>query len=306
MKRLSGIVSCLLAGLCIFLGGCGKPSREIKIDGSSTVLLVSEAAATNYMSLHPQINVTVGASGTGGGFKKFYAGETDISNASRPIKDKEVKKCKDAGIDFVELQVAWDGLSVIINEENDWARKMTVAQLKTIWHPDTAAKKWSDVNPDWPNEKIVLSGPGTNSGTFDYFTDEINGKEDVCRNDFDATEDDNLIINVVRKNKYAMGFLGFAYFRNNQSGLQAVEVAVDEKSPHIGPTEETILSGTYKPLSRPLFIYAKVSSLKEKHVQEFVEFMLRRTDLVEEVGYVPLGADQRWIQRKKMWDAIGK
>ncbi len=239
MRRLLSVVS-FLGLLPLLLAGCGPVPKEIKIDGSSTVLLISEAAATVYMKTHPEVNITVGASGTGGGFKKFAAGETDISDASRPIKPKEVQKAKANGIDFVELQVAWDGVSVIINKDNNWATKMAVDQLKKIWHPNQEdfknADKWSDVNPGWPDETIELYGPGANSGTFDYFTDAVNGEEKVCRTDYHATEDDNSIINGVTQNKYAMGFLGFAYYQAHEAKLQAVAVRSPKSGKFIPPT----------------------------------------------------------------------
>jgi phosphate transport system substrate-binding protein len=297
-----------LAGL-IFVpllaaAGCGPASKEIKIDGSSTVLLISEAAATVYMDHHPEINITVGSSGTGGGFKKFAAGELDISDASRSIKDKEMAACKANGIEYIPLQVAWDGLSVIIHKDNTWARTMTVEQLKKIWHPNTDnfknANKWNEVDPSWPNEEIKLFGAGTDSGTFDYFTEAINGKEKRCRQDYLSTEDDNSIILGVTQNKYAMGFLGYAYYQVHETKLHAVAVVARKGADAIGPSTETILTGSYKPLSRPLFIYVRTNSLREPHVRDFVEFYLRRTDLVSQAGYVPLAPHQQWEQRQEL------
>jgi phosphate transport system substrate-binding protein len=280
---------------------------EIKIDGSSTVYLITEAVATNFKKLHPGVNITVGISGTGGGFKKFSAGETDISDASRPIKDAEATKCKENGINFVELQVAWDGLAVILHKDNTWATKMTVGQLKKIWHPDTAgfkhAKKWSDVDSSWPNEKIELYGAGPDSGTFDYFTEAINGKEKVIRNDYHASEDDNNTIIGVERNQYAMGFLGLAYYEAHKNKLGVVAVA-NKAGEFVVPNTQSVLTKKYNPLGRPLYIYVKTASLKRPEVREFARFYLRRPDLVTSVQYVPMSALQQTKESKKLAEAL--
>jgi phosphate transport system substrate-binding protein len=306
MKRSFGAV---LLGL-VFLGAGGAKAQEkslrgeIKIDGSSTVYLITEAMVTEFRKLHPAVKFTVGISGTGGGFKKFIAGETDINDASRKIKDTEASACKKNLIDFAELQIAWDGLAVILSKENTWATKMTVEQLKKIWHPDTAsfknAKKWSDVDPSWPNEEIKLFGAGPDSGTFDYFTEVINGKEKLCRTDYTASEDDNTTINGVEKNKNGMGFLGLAYYEAHKDKLRVVHVKATGGKDFIEPTVDTVLNRTYSPLGRPLYIYVKTASLKRPEVEAFAKFYLRRGDLVRTAKYVPLSIRQQLGEQKKL------
>ncbi len=286
-----------LAALCASLSSGSiqaqdKLKGEIKIDGSSTVYLITEAMATNFKKLHPEVNITVGISGTGGGFKKFAAGETDISDASRKIKPGEVEGCKKNNIEFSEIQIAWDGLAVVIHKDNNWARKLSVEQLKKIWHPEMAAKKWSDVDPSWPAEPILLYGPGPDSGTFDYFTEAINGKEKLTRTDYTASEDDNTLVQGVSRNKYALGYFGLAYYEAHKDKLNVVAVAAKNGDPFVEPTVETVLSSSYRPLSRPLFIYIKSSSLKRPEVRSFAEFYTRRSDLVAASKYVPLTALQ--------------
>ena len=279
---------------------------EIKVDGSSTVYLITEAVASNFKTANPQVNISVGISGTGGGFKKFSKGETDISDASRPIKPAEAEECKKNNIEFVEVQVAWDGLAVVINKENTWAAKMTVAQLRKIWHPDSAAKKWSDVDPSWPAEEIKLFGAGADSGTFDYFTEAINGKERVSRTDYVATEDDNITVRGVEGNKYAMGYFGVAYYEQHKARMTTVAIAPKDGDPYVLPTPEDVLNNRYKPLSRPLFIYVKLVSLQRTEVEEFCRYYLRRTDLVSQVKYVPMDAVQSAAAQKRLEDAIAK
>lgn len=283
-----------------------KLKGEIKIDGSSTVYLITEAVATNFKKLNPDVSISVGISGTGGGFKKFASGETDISDASRKIKPAEIENCKKNNIDFHEFQIAWDGLAVVVNKENDWARKMTVDQLRKIWHPDFAAKKWSDIDPAWPAEPIQLYGPGPDSGTFDYFTEAVNGKEKVTRNDYTASEDDNTLVQGVSRNKYALGYFGLAYYEAHKDKLVAVAIAAKEGDPYVTPSAETVLSNTYRPLSRPLFIYVKSSSLKRPDIRAFVEFYLRRTDLISASKYVPLSALQLRAQNAALKKALAE
>lgn len=299
-----------VAALSLLASGASAQNKltgEIKVDGSSTVYLITEAVATNFKKLNPGVNITVGISGTGGGFKKFAAGETDINDASRAIKPAEAKACKENGIGFVELQVAWDGLAVIINKENTWAAKMTVEQLKKIWHPNTDAfkhaVKWSDVDPTWPDAKIELYGAGPDSGTFDYFTEAVNGKEKVIRNDYKASEDDNNTIVGVERNKHAMGFLGVAYYEAHKDKLSVVAVA-NKQGDFVLPTAEAVLSKKYSPLGRPLFIYIKTASLERPEVREFSRFYLRRADLASSVKYVPMSALQQTKERKKLEQAI--
>jgi len=275
---------------------------EVKVDGSSTVYLITEAVATNFKKLHPKVNVTVGISGTGGGFKKFAAGETDISDASRKIKDAEAANCEKNGVEFTELQIAWDGLAVAINKENTWATKMTMEQLKKIWHPDSAAKKWSDVDPTWPNEKIELYGAGPDSGTFDYFTEAVNGKEKVTRKDYTASEDDNNLVLGVARNKYALGYFGLAYLEAHRDKLAAVALA-GKDGKFVEPTIETVLNRSYL-ISRPLFLYVSNKSLARPEVKEFVSYYLRRSDLVSSVKYVAMNARQSFKTKEAFEAAL--
>jgi phosphate transport system substrate-binding protein len=283
-----------------------KLKGQIKCDGSSTVYLITEAMASRFKKIHPDVNITVGIAGTGGGFKKFAAGETDIQDASRNIKPAEEENLKKAGIEYVKIQVAWDGISVVINKDNTWAQKMTVEQLKKIWHPDMAAKKWSDVDPAWPAERIDLYGPGPDSGTFDFFTEAINGKEKLTRSDFTPSEDDNVLVAGVARNKYAMGYFGMAYYEANKDKLAVVHIAAKNGDPFVAPNDETVLKNTYKPLSRPLYIFIKKTSLERPEVKEFVKYYLDRTNVVGEVKYVRLSALQHRMQSMLLKKAIGE
>lgn len=284
-----------------------KLSGSIKADGSSTVYLITEAMAVDFKKVHSGVSIAVGISGTGGGFKKFANGETDISNASRPIKPNEADSCKKKGIEYLELQVAWDGLAIIINPENTFAKKLTIEQLKKIWHPNVGgfknAKYWSDVDATWPTEEIKLFGAGADSGTFDYFTETVNGKEKLIRDDYQASEDDNVITNGVIRNKYGIGFLGVAYYEGSKGKLGVAAIAAKEGGEHVVPNKETVLSKKY-PLSRPLFVYVKTSSLKRPEIQQFMEFYMRRNDIVESSKYVPLTSLQLQGQRKKLENAV--
>lgn len=268
-----------------------RPS--IDIDGSSTVFPVTEAVAEEFMQdKSGQVNVTVGVSGTGGGFSRFCAGETVISNASRPIKQEEIEACSAAGIEYIEIPVATDALTVVVNPANSWATEMTMEQLQMIWQPDSTVSTWSDVDPSWPNEEISLYGPGPDSGTFDYFTDEVVGEEGASRTDYIASEDDNVLVLGVEGDEYSLGYFGYAYYIENADQLQAV--AVDSGNGPVAPSPETVESGAYTPLSRPLFIYVSKNALESRpEVREFVEFYLETApDLVAEVGYIPLAAER--------------
>lgn len=267
----------------------GMLSGTVHIDGSSTVFPITEAVAEEFQKVHRNVRVTVGISGTGGGFKKFCIGETDINDASRPIKVTEKAKAAENGITFVELPVAFDGISVLVNPKNDWVDYLTVEELKMIWQPGSTVQKWSDVRPDWPDRPIKLYGPGMDSGTFDYFTKAINGKEQACRPDFTASEDDNVLVQGIAGDQNALGFFGYAYYAENRSILKAVPI--DTGKGPIGPSEITINDGTYKPLSRPIFIYVSKRSAQRPEVDEFVKFYLQNAPvLTKEVGYVPLPA----------------
>jgi len=267
--------------------------KIVQIDGSSTVYPITEAVAEEFQKAKKgAVKVTVGISGTGGGFKKFCRGETDISDASRPISKKEMAACKEAGIKYVELPVAFDALTVVVNPKNDWLNNgITVEELKKMWEPTAQGKvlKWSDVNPKWPNEKLVLFGPGADSGTFDYFTDAINGKEKASRGDFTASEDDNVLVQGVSRDRHALGYFGLAYYAENKDKLKALPIINKGASKGVMPSLETTMNGTYQPLSRPIFIYVSEKSMAKPEVQEFVQFYLKNaTALVKEVGYVPL------------------
>ena len=266
-------------------------SGTIEIDGSSTVFPVSEAVAEEFGKLHPDVRVNVGVSGTGGGFKRFTVGETDISDASRPIKDAEAQAAADNGIEYYPLRVAMDGLSVMVSPDNDFVECLTTDQLKMIWEPGSTVTKWSDVDPSWPSSDIALYGPDTDSGTFDYFTEEIMGEAQLSRPDYTASADDNVLVQGIAGGKYSLGYFGFAYYQENQDKLNLV--AVDSGNGCVLPTSESIENGTYSPLSRPLFIYVSKQSMERPEVKAFVEFYLdNAADLAQEVGYIKLGDDE--------------
>jgi len=261
----------------------------IKIDGSSTVYPITEAVAEEFGSTNPKTKVTVGISGSGGGFKKFCAGETDLSNASRPIKEKERKLCEKNGIQFVEIPVAYDALSVVIHPDNTWATVMTPAQLKKMWEPAAQGKitKWNQIDPSWPNKELKLYGPGVDSGTFDYFTEAINGQSQASRGDFTSSEDDNVLVQGVVNDEGALGFFGLAYYIENKGRLKAVKV--DNGNGPVAPNAENVENGTYEPLSRPLFVYVSKKALARPAVKNFMAFYLKNGPvLANEVGYVQL------------------
>ncbi len=274
----------------------------VAIDGSSTVFPVSEAMAEEFqIATRGRVRVTVGISGTGGGFQKFCAGETDISNASRPISRSEIDQCKANNIEFVELPVAFDGLSVVVSPRNTFVDCMTVSELKKMWEPAAQGTitRWNQIRPEWPNQELRLYGAGADSGTFDYFTDAINGREKASRGDYTASEDDNVLVQGVSSDPSALGYFGYAYFAENFDKLKLV--AVDDEKGSEGcvlPSPETIANGTYQPLSRPIFIYAKRSSLDKPEVREFLRFYLNpenARELVPQIGYIPF-PDQYYEQ----------
>lgn len=264
---------------------------EVKIDGSSTVYPITEAVAEAYRGDHPEVKVTAGFSGTGGGFKKFGRGEIDINDASRPIKDSEIKACEENKVKYVELKVAFDGLAVIVSKENTWLNHITVEELKKIWEPEAQnkIKKWSQVNSAWPDVEFHLYGAGVASGTYDYFTEVIVGKAGSSRGDYTASEDDNVLVQGIAGDKHSLGFFGLAYFEENQDKLKLV--AVDNGKGPVLPNKETVMSNTYAPLSRPLFIYVTEAASKRKTVVDFVNFYLEKAPgLVKDVGYIALPA----------------
>ncbi len=287
---LAGVVTAAMAAGITAPSAFSQGSNVVLVDGSSTVFPISEAMAEEFMADNRGTQVTVGVSGTGGGFKKFCAGEIDVTGASRPIKQEEKDACAAAGIEYIEVPVATDALTVVINNENTWAEEMTTEQLMMLWEPaaEGTITRWNQIDPKWPDETIDLFGPGTDSGTFDYFTDEIVGEEGASRADYTASEDDNLLVQGVSSDPFALGYFGLAYYLENEETLKAV--AVDG----VLPTPANVENGTYTPLSRPLFMYVKKSSLDgNAQVRSFMEYVLDNApEIVPEVGYVPLSADR--------------
>jgi len=299
MHRVGRILAAgvLFAQAGLVTGARAAVEGTISLDGSSTVYPISEAVAEEFQKVNPKAKVTVGISGTGGGFKKFCSGETDISDASRPIKPTEVEACKAKGIEYIELPIAYDGLAVMVNPKNDWASCMTVKELKTLWEPEAQSKvsKWSQVRPGWPDKDIHLFGPGVDSGTYDYFTEATVGKEHSSRGDFQSSEDDNVLVQGIANDPLALGFFGFAYYEENRNKLKLLGID-DEKAEDgagcIQPSAETVEKGTYQPLSRPLFIYVKKSVATNPPIKAFVQYYLQNAQkLVREVGYIPFPSD---------------
>lgn len=282
--------------------------KIVKIDGSSTVYPITEAVAEEFQKAkNGTVKVTVGISGTGGGFKKFCRGETDISNASRPILKKEMDACKEAGIQYIELPVAYDALTVVINPKNDWVKSMTVDELKKIWEPSAQGKikSWKQVNATWPDKRLKLFGAGSDSGTFDYFTEAIVGKAKSSRGDYTASEDDNVLVQGVAGDVGALGYFGYAYYEENQDKLKAVPIVEKAGKPAVSPSAETVMNGTYQPLSRPIFIYVNATAAAFKpEVKEFVNFYLdHAAKLVKEVKYVPL-PENEYKAVNEHWKAL--
>lgn len=290
-KKIRWSVLIALFGTLVGIA-CHAQAQVIKIDGSSTVFPVTEAVAEEFQKAKKgKIKVTVGISGTGGGFKKFCRGETDISDASRPILKQEMETCKKANIQYIELPVAYDALTVMVNPKNDWVKTLTVPDLKKMWEPSAQGKvtHWNQVRTDWPNAPLKLFGPGADSGTFDYFTEAIVGKAKSSRGDFTASEDDNVLVQGIANDRNALGYFGFAYYIENLRKLKAV--AIDGGKGAIVPSAKTVEDGSYQPLSRPVFIYVSKKSLDKPEVKEFVEFYLKQApQLVKQVKYVPLPA----------------
>ncbi|WP_274307395.1 PstS family phosphate ABC transporter substrate-binding protein [Solibacillus daqui] len=309
MKKWQYLTSTALLGSALFLAACSDSedtsstsaensteqaetgtaqlTGNVVGDGSSTVAPITEALVEEYAAVQKDVRVAVGVSGTGGGFEKFINGETDFSNASRPIKDTEAEELKNAGIEYTEFEVAYDGLSVVVHPDNTWAKNLTVDQLKKIWIEDGTKKKWSDIDPSWPAEEIVYYSPGSDSGTYDYFDEVILDGEDIAK-DAMLSEDDNVLVQGVTGDVNAIGYFGYAYYLENKDKLQVVSVEGVE------PTNETIESGEYSPLSRPLFVYVKNSALKDNEATfDFMKFTLENAgEMAEVVGYVSLPADK--------------
>jgi len=295
MMIVRGFVGIMVgAALLVGCGGSGESteggselSGTIRIDGSSTVYPITEAVAEEFGKTQPRIRVTVARSGTGGGFKKFDTGETDMNNASRPITPAEAATARSNGIDFIELPIAYDGLSILVNPKNDFVAHMTVEELRKTWEPNSTVKKWSDIRAGWPDREVKLYGPGPDSGTFDYFTEAIVGKARSCRADYTASEDDNTLVMGIAGDINALGFFGFAYYEANIDKLKLVPV--DGGKGPVLPSPATIMDGTYSPLSRPVFIYLTRASADRPEVRAFVEFYMNNAgELSREVGYIAL------------------
>jgi phosphate transport system substrate-binding protein len=292
ITKYAAAAALVLSG--VSASGLVQAEALVKVDGSSTVYPVTEAVAEDFQKAKKNaIKVTVGISGTGGGFKKFCRGEIDISNASRPILKKEIDDCKAAGIEYIELPVAYDALTVVVNPKNDWIKSLTVAELKTMWEPGAQGKitNWKQVNPAWPDRPLKLFGPGADSGTFDYFTEAITGKSKSSRGDFTASEDDNVLVQGVARDIGALGYFGFAYYEENKDKLRAVPIVDKEGKPAVAPTIKTVIDGSYQPLARPIFVYVNAKSADKPEVKEFVEYYMKNAEkLTKEVKYVPLPA----------------
>jgi phosphate transport system substrate-binding protein len=303
LKKLA--LTAMMGGVLLFVAACGSEqagkitdaaevnkqlSGEVKIDGSSTVYPIMEAVAEEYQMVQPDVKVSVGLSGTGGGFKAFIAGETDLSNASRPIKEEEKAQLEEKGIEFTEIKLAFDGLSVLVNKENTWVDHLTVDELKKLWIEDGAARKWSDIRKGWPEEEIKFYSPGTDSGTFDYFNEVILEDQPIVQS-ATLSEDDNILVQGISGDKNAIGYMGYAYYLENKKNLKIVPI--DGGSGAIEPTNKTIESGEYAPLSRPLFTYVKNKSVENEEVYDYVKFLIENAaDLSEEVGYVRLPQEE--------------
>lgn len=298
MKNLKKVIlSAVIGILTISTAACSsgggtkpegnKPSLTgtVKADGSSTVGPITQAVAEEFNKEYKDVNTTVGISGTGGGFKKFVAGEIDIADASRKVKQEELNQAKANGIDMTEFEVAYDGIAMVVNKENTWATDMTTAELKKMWELGSTVKLWSDIRPEWPKEPIKFYSPGTDSGTFEYFTEAINGskKKEIRQDGLTTSEDDNVLVTGVEGDKYAIGYFGLAYYEENADKLNIVKVN------GVIPSAETVVDGTYKPLSRPLFIYVNNKSLEREEVKTFVKYYMENVkDIVGDVGYIPL------------------
>jgi phosphate transport system substrate-binding protein len=298
MKSIRTWMAIASATLVTGVAGAGAPQalaqEVIKIDGSSTVYPITEAVGEEFQGDNPDARVTVGVSGTGGGFKKFVRDEIDIADASRPILASEMEQARNNGVEYIELPIAFDALTVVVNPENTWAESMTREELKKLWEPAAQEKitRWNQLRPEWPDAPVNLYGPGADSGTFDYFTEAVVGKSKSSRGDFTASEDDNVLVQGIAGDRNALGYFGYAYFAENPDKLKAVAID-DDGDGHqaVLPSAETVRDGSYRPLSRPIFIYVNAKSLDKPQVRKFVEFYLTEGPaLAEEVKYVPLPA----------------
>jgi phosphate transport system substrate-binding protein len=314
MTRLKTLAFALAGGLIALHYAGGASAQVVKLDGSSTVYPISEAVAEDFQKLKKNsIKVTVGISGTGGGFKKFCRGEIHIADASRPILKKEMEDCKAAGIQYIELPIAFDALTVVVNPKNAFLKSITVEELKKIWEPAAQGKltKWNQVNPAWPDAPIKLFGPGADSGTFDYFTEAIVGKSKSSRGDFTASEDDNVLVQGVSRDINALGYFGFSYYIENKDKLKAVPIVEKAGKPAVEPSFDNVVKGTYQPLARPIFIYINAKALDLAEVREFTEFYVKNSaKLAKEVKYVPLPErayqiSLEHVQKRKLGTVFG-
>ena len=296
----SGLLLVAIVLVFVVTGGLNENNTElekvpglsgtIEIDGSSTVGPITIAVAEEFGKVNPNVRVNVGISGTGGGFKRFVVGDTIINDASRPIRDEERDHAQNNGINYLELPVAIDGLAVVVSRDNTWVDYLTIEELKKIWEPESKVTKWNEIRSEWPNKKINLYGPGTDSGTFDYFTKVINGEEGATRADFTASEDDNVLVQGIQGDSNGLAYFGYAYYASNSDKLKII--AIDAGKGPVTPTSSTISSGEYSPLSRPIFIYVTKDALDLPEVRAFVIFYMEQAiKLVPEVGYVPFGSD---------------
>jgi len=292
---------CFLCMVMFLSGGCTKKSvHQIRIDGSSTVFPITEAVAEEFQKQN-KARVVIGISGTGGGFKKFCAGEVAVIQASRPIKTSEIKSCAQNKIEFIELPIAYDGIVIVVNPQNTWVNDISMMELKKLWEPEAQNRitKWNQIRAQWPDQKINLFAPGVDSGTYDYFTAEIVGKEHSSRGDITSSEDDNVLVQGVAMDKYALGFFGLAYFEENKEKVKALQVM------GVTPSFETVAEGKYQPLSRPLFVYVNKTEVKKTAVLDFMKFYLNKgAILAKEVGYVPLTAREYELVKKRFDDQI--
>ncbi|MDM5452849.1 PstS family phosphate ABC transporter substrate-binding protein [Peribacillus simplex] len=307
MRRFKGMaMTVMMGGVIAVAAGCGsddtktsssegkgsgKLQGEVITDGSSTVFPIMEAVAEEYMATQPDVKVSVGSSGTGGGFKKFIAGETDLSNASRPVKEEESTMLDKKGVKYTELKLAFDGISIVANKDNDFIDSLTVEELQKLWVDNGKVKKWSDIRPEWPNEEIKFYSPGTDSGTYDYFNEVILNEKPMVEN-ATLSEDDNVLVQGVEGDKNAIGFFGYAYYAENKDKLKIV--SIDNGKGAVEPTHETIKSGEYAPLSRPLYTYVANKSVAEKEqVADYTQFVIENAgELAEEVGYISLPEEE--------------
>ncbi|WP_299756040.1 PstS family phosphate ABC transporter substrate-binding protein [uncultured Pontibacter sp.] len=313
--KLNNLNAAMLLGATMLFSACGGNTENaeggsdltgsVQIDGSSTVYPITEAVAEEYRAEAPDVKVTVGVSGSGSGFKKFTRGDIDVTNASRAINADEAAVAQENNLSFLELSVAYDGLTVVVHPENDWVQDITVAELKKIWEPAAQGtiKKWNQIRPEWPDREIHLYGPGVESGTYDYFTEAVVGKSHSSRGDYTASEDDNVLVQGVSTDPNALGFFGYAYYEENQNKLKAIPVDDQDDSNGAGailPSLETVKDGSYAPLSRPLFIYVHSKAVERPEVVDFVNFYLDNAgELAEEVGYIPLPDNLYEEQRQK-------